>query len=284
MDSIKVYLNGEIIPAGDAKISIRDAGFLHGASSFTTMLAHNGVVFRLDRHIARLLSTMELLALRTDATAESLTAAVKQVLEANDLREARMRITLTPGDVSIQSPTTLVTADQLPEYPESWYTEGINVIVSSYRQHADGYTMGYKTGCYLPRMLARQEAAAAGAEEALWFTSDERLSEACFCNVFLVRDGQVYTPPLETPVLPGVVREAVIELCEKLGVQCHANKALTTHDMLEADEMFLTSSCMGIRPIVRVEKHVVGSGKVGEVTISIQKAYRKLLDEECRVR
>lgn len=279
---MNVYFNGEIIPAGDAKISIRDTGLLHGASSFTTMLAHNGVVFRLDRHLSRLLATMEFLSLRTDATAESLTAGVGQLLAANGLTEARMRVTLTPGDVAGQMATTLITADPLPEYPGQWYEEGIGVIVSSYRQHVDGFAMGYKTGCYLPRMLARQEAAAGGADEALWFTSDERLSEACFCNVFLVRQGQVYTPPLETPVLPGVVREATIELCEELGIQCQTNKALTVQDMLEAEEMFLTSSCMGIRPVVRVEKHVVGSGKPGEVTISLQKAYRQLLDDECK--
>ncbi|MCK4601370.1 MAG: aminotransferase class IV family protein [Phycisphaerae bacterium] len=277
-----VYLNGEVIPAERARVSVTDAGFLHGASAFTTMLAHNGVVFRLDRHIARLMETARLLSLQTDVTPESLTAAIGEVLKANELAEARMRITLTPGSVRGGEPTTLVMAETLPEYPKDWYEKGITVAISSFKQLAGAPMFGYKTGCYLPRMLARQEAAAKGAAEAIWLTTDNRLAEACFCNVFLVRAGQVYTPPLDTPVLPGVVREAVIEICENLNIQCHSDKALTVRDMLSAEGMFLTASCSGIRPVVCVERHAVGGEKPGDVTISIMKAYRELLDAECK--
>ncbi len=140
---------------------------------------------------------------------------------------------------------------------------------------------GYKTGCYLPRVLARQEAAAKGAEEALWFTTDNRLAEACFCNVFLVLDGKVLTPPLDTPVLPGVVREAVLELTGRLDIDCDDKTPLTIHEVLSAEEMFITASCSGIRPVVRVERHAVGDEKPGPITKKIMSAYRKLLEDEC---
>jgi len=281
MSSNQVYLNGRIVGADDALISVSDAAFLHGASVFTTMLASNGVVFRLGRHLDRLMDTASLLGFRTDATRESLQQAAARVLEANELSDARMRITLTPGSIRNGEPTTLVTAEALPEYPPQWYEEGISVIVSSARQAQGGPTVGHKTGCYLPRVLARQEAAASGAEEALWYTPDNRLAEACFCNVFLVMAGKVLTPPLETPVLPGVVREAVMDICGKLEIPCDDQTPLGVHEMLAAEEMFLTASCSGIRPVVRVERHAVGSEKPGPITLRIMAAYRQLLDAEC---
>lgn len=245
------------------------------------MLAHRGVVFRLASHLRRLLETVALLGIRTDATQEALTAATHDVLAANDLTEARVRITLTPGAVDQDRPTTLVTADPLPDYPSQWYTDGIKVVVASFKQITGIPTFGYKTGCYFPRVLARQEAAAKGAEEAIWYTVDNHLAEACFCNVFLVLGGKVHTPPLATPVLPGVVRQAVLELCPQLEIECDSESALTIREMLSADEMFLTASCSGLRPVSAVEAHTVGPGRPGPVTQKIAAAYRDLLDREC---
>lgn len=270
------------MPAGEAAVGISDAGFLHGASAFTTMLARNGVVFRLDRHLVRLMETVQFFNLRTDATVDDLAAAARELLAANKLSDARVRITLTPGSIHDGRPTTLITADPLPEYPREWYEKGISVVVTSFKQTTADATSGYKTGCYFPRVLARQAAAAKGAEEALWFTTDNRLAEACFCNVFLVLDGKVHTPPRDTPVLPGVVRHAVIELCGQLGIECDAETPLTVHEMLAAGEMFLTASCAGIRPVVCVERHVVGDEKPGEITRKIMSAYEQLLQRECK--
>jgi branched-chain amino acid aminotransferase len=276
-----VHLNGKLVPEAQALVSVWDSGFLHGASSFTTMLARKGVVFRLDRHLRRLLGTVALLGLRTDATAASLAAAVGDTLRANNLTEARVRVTLSPGSVREQRPTTLVTAEPLPDYPDAWYRDGIVVVVSSFKQVGGDPAFGHKTGCYLARVLARQEAAAKGAEEALWSTPDNRLAEACFCNLFLVCGGAVRTPPADTPVLPGVVREAVGELCAALGIEADDQTPLTVRDLLAAEEMFLTASVAGIRPVVRVERHVVGEGKPGPVTRRIMTAYRALVDREC---
>jgi branched-subunit amino acid aminotransferase/4-amino-4-deoxychorismate lyase len=99
--------------------------------------------------------------------------------------------------------------------------------------------------------------------------------------VFLVLSGELRTPPLGTPVLPGVVRGAVIELCGALDISCDAEAPLTIHDALAAEEMFLTSSCSGIRPVVRVERHAVGDAKPGPVTRTLMAAYEDLLVREC---
>lgn len=276
-----VYLNGEIVPEAEAVLSVFDTGFLHGASVFTTLRSHNGKAFRLDRHIGRLLDMAEKIGIRHDATADGLAAAVADVIKANGISEGRIRITISPGPVGLEKPTVVVTASALEAYPKQWYEKGIGVIVSGVRQFTSDPTAGLKTGCYLPRVLARQAAAAAGAQEAIWFTETGRLAEACFCNVFIVRGGTVSTPPLTTPVLPGVVREAVIELCDKLTIPCHADKPITGEDVTAADEMFLTSSTAGVRPVVRIGRNAVGDEKPGPVTKKLIAAYEQLLEEEC---
>ncbi len=281
MSELTVHLNGQLVPASQATVSVFDTGFLHGGTTFTTMLAHNGVVFRLGEHLDRLMDTVTLLGIRTAVTREMLVRAVSEVLAANDLTEARMRITLSPGSTKGDEPTTVVTAEPLPDYPSGWYDDGIAAVISSFKQNVGAPTYGYKTGCYFPRVLARQEAMQKGAEEALWFTPDNRLAEACFCNVFLVTDGVVATPPRDTPVLPGVVRAAVIELCEDLKIDCGDQTPLTVRDMLSAEEMFLTSSTMGVRPVVRVERHAVGDETPGVVTQRLMAAYGALLEAEC---
>lgn len=281
MTAHNVYLNGKILPAEAACVSVFDAGLLHGASTFTTMLAHHGKVFRFDRHLHRLMETVNLLHIRTADDVATLTEAVYDLLRANGLHRARLRITLTPGSTRGGEPTTLITADDLPPYPPQWYEKGIPVIVSSFRQAAGDPTFGYKTGCYLPRLLARQEAADKGCEEALWYTVDHTLAEACFCNVFCVLDGKVRTPPVNTPVLPGICREAVLELCGTMGIDRDDAEPLTVRDMLAAQEIFLTGSTTLIRPVVRVERHIVGDETPGPLTKRLMAALAELLDREC---
>ncbi len=281
MSGKNVYLNGQIVPAAEAMISVSDVGFLHGASTFTTMLAHNGKVFRLDHHLSRLMATVKFLSMATDATMAGLADAVEKLLEANGLSRARLRITLSPGSIQTGGPTTLVTAEPLPQYPTEWYEKGITVVVSSFRQLSGDPAFGNKTGCYLSRIMGRSEAAAKGAEEALWFTPENILAEACFNNVFLVLDGVVHTPSIDTPVLPGIVRHAVLELCDELGIDFDCESVLTVKEMFAAQEIFVTGSTTGIRPVARVERHAVGDEKPGPVTQKLMDAYRDLLDREC---
>ena len=281
MSGNHVYLNGEIVPADRAKISVFDTGLLHGASVFTTMLAHNGKVFRMGRHLARLSDNARRIGLTHTATGEELTAAVDRVLEANALAEARVRITLTAGAVGMNvRPMTIVTAVAFRNEPR-WYAKGLRVIVNSVRQYEGDPIAGVKTGCYLTRVLARQAAAAIGADEALWFTTAGHLTEACFCNVFLVRDGAVHTPSLATPILAGVVREAVIELCGADGISVHADDVIGGEEIPKSREVFLTSSVAGIRPVVCVEDYPIGDGAPGPVTRRVMAAYAKLLEKEC---
>ncbi len=275
-----VYLSGEIIPAAEASIDIADPAFLHGSAVFTTMLASRGTVFRFDRHLKRLSDNVNVLGLDVEVTTGQLVSGMYAVIDANGLSEARCRITLTPGPPD-RKPVTLMTADPLPDYPAAWHRDGIAVVVTSLKQFSGDPMAGRKTACYLPRILARREAAAKGSEEALWFTTDNHLAEACFSNVFLVLNGTVRTPPKDTPVLPGVTREAVLELCAERDIPADEEGRLTVDDMLDAEEVFLTSATMGIRPVIRIEKHRVGTGTPGDITRVLTDAYRELVAREC---
>lgn len=281
MANDNVYLNGQILPSRSAAVSVHDAGLLLGASTFTTMLARNGRVFRIDQHTDRLFETVDLLGLATDATPELIAEETHSLLRVNELTDARCRVTLTPGAAERNQPTTLITAEPLPAFPSEWYTEGIMAVVSSFKQIPGHPTFGHKTGNYLTRQLALREALEKGGQDALWYTPDGRLAEGCTSNVFLVLDGKVRTPPRDTPVLPGVVRQAVLELCDELGIPTDAETPLTVHEMLSAEEIFLTSSIKGIRPVTKVEAHYVGDAAPGPTTRRIMQAYTELLAGEC---
>lgn len=280
MDELKVYLNGEILPESQAHISISDVGFLHGGSIFTTLTARHGRPFRLDRHLVRLLETAAMLGFRPDTDAEALTAAVREVLSVNELDRARLRITLTAGDLRTGRQTTLVTAAPLAEYPSEYYTDGVTVVIAAFKQWRGDPTYGYKTGCYFPRILARQEAQHKGAVEALWLTVDNRLAEGCFTNVFLVTEGKLFTPGRDTPVLPGVTREATLEVARAAGIDCDDESELLIDDLLGADEVFITASTMGLAPVTRVKRHVIADGAVGPVTKKLMAAYDQLVEAE----
>ena len=276
-----VHLNGELVPADEAAVSVFDTGLLHGASVFTTLRSHNGRPFRLDRHIARLLENAARIGLRHGADEAMLTDAVARVLAANGHPDARIRITLTPGPIGEEGrPTTLVTTARLVNNPQ-WYAKGITVMVCGVRQYAGDPTVGLKTGCYLTRILARQAAAAHGDEEALWFSTSGHLAEACFSNVFLVVAGRLATPPLSTPVLGGIVREAVIEMAAELDIPCGDEKPLGGPEIQAAQEILLTSSGAGVRPVVAINKQPVGDGSPGPVARKMMAAYEALLEKEC---
>ncbi len=281
MERRNVYLNGQIVPISQARVSVQDVGFLYGTSVFTSMLARGGRVFRFDRHLDRLAETIEVLGLHVDADEATLRQAVDDLMEVNGLSDARCRITLTPGPLGERRPTTLVVVEPVPPAHREQYRPGLGVIVTSLHQQVGDPTYGYKTGCYLTRQLARREAAAKGCDDALWFTPDKRLAEGCFSNVFLVTDGTVRTPPRDTPVLPGVVREAVVQLCGDQAIDADDRGDLTVEDLLGADEVFLSSSIAGIRPVRHVERHEINAGRPGPLTSRLARAYRELLEREC---
>lgn len=282
-----VYLNGSILPSSEAMVSPFDAGFTHAAGLFETMRVYNGRVFRLAEHVARLNRSATRLAMNVAVDAEAIATGITELLIANELDEARIRVVATPGSVprigstdEPSPPTTLITATPPNEYPTEMYETGFRVCISPYRQTRHDPLAGHKTLAYFPRLLSMKDAAERRCNESLWFTTDNLLAEGAVCNVFIVKDGAIATPGLETPVLPGTTRNAVIEIAKSNGIPCEECE-IDIETLLAADEVFLTGSVLEIMPVTSIEKHQVGTGLPGVTTRRLAACYCKLIEKEC---
>lgn len=280
----KVFLNDRLVDAETACISVNDSGFLYGVGLFETMRTHNGVVFALADHLDRLFFSTRRLSINNPYDAKYLTDAVYKVLRANELTDARVRLTLTNGPMaeSQQQSTLLITAVKFRPYPPEYYKNGVLVVLCPFRQNPSEPTCGHKTTSYFSRMIALNQAHQMKAAEALWFTIDHRLAEGCVSNVFLVKDSVLYTPPIETPILAGVARKAICQMALKDAIKL-VEKDLSIDDVLGADEIFMTNVIMQVMPITKVEKHIVGDGRVGPMAKDLKRKFEELIEKECRI-
>jgi len=281
-----VYLNGEFLPEADAKVGVDDGGWLHGAGLFETMRAENGRIFRLESHVERLMRSAT--GLLRPIERENLPAEndFRELLERNGLTTSRVRMTVSAGSMRGDLTTgeaklnVCVTASKLASYSARLYETGVDVVVCDFRQSPSDPLAGHKTTSYLPRLLALRKAQQARCTEAIWFTTSNRLAEGSISNVFLLSRGTLKTPPLDTPVLPGIARGVIVEIARRDGLEVQ-ECSLTIDDLLDADEVFLTNTIMQVMPVVRVEKHTIGDGHVGPVSRRLRKEYQKLVREEC---
>ncbi len=276
----QVFFIDKIVPADAAAVSITDSSFLYGLGLFETMRAANGSVFCLKDHLDRLFASAAALSIPSGLTPDFIEDAVGQVLKANRLKNARLRLTLSSGPLAqTDTPkgTLLITATEFTSYPEEYYDKGVRVVLTDFRQNPKDPTCGHKTTSYASRLMALKKAHEKLATEALWFTTENTLAEGSISNVFLVKDNVLYTPRADTPVLPGIARRTVLELAKKLNIKC-LEQDLFVHDLLSAQEVFLTNVIMTILPVTSIESHTVSDGKVGTITKKLTEAYRDLLN------
>ena len=281
----KVFLNDKLVDIDKACISVTDSGFLYGAGLFETMRSHNGVVFALTDHLDRLFLSADVLSINNPYDREYIAKAIDKVLSANKLTDARLRLTLTNGPMTEseqqRKSTLLITAAKFRSYPPEYYKKGVMVVLCPFRQNPIDPLSGRKTTSYFSRMIALNLAHQKKAAESLWFTVDNRLAEGCISNVFLVKDSKLYTPPIKTPVLPGVARKTVCQLALENSIEL-IEKDLTIDEVLAADELFLTNVIMQVMPIIKIEKHTVGDSLVGPVTKELQKRFGDFVRNHCR--
>ncbi|NLE57054.1 MAG: hypothetical protein GX616_01745 [Planctomycetes bacterium] len=276
--SEKVYLNGEIVELSKAAVTVSNPSLLHGVGLFETLRSYDGRAFLLQRHIERMINSAKHFDMPVLELTERIPDAVAAVLTANKLKNARIRFTAMPPGAQGENegPTLLVAAQETAGYPPALYERGMTVHLNTrWRQSGLDPLAGHKTTSYFPRLLALRDAQAAGCGEALWFTPDNRLAEACMSNVFIVKGNGLRTPTLDTPVLPGITREVVIELAARAGLQVEQT-ALTVNDLLDADEVFLTNAIMEIMPVTRIEQKALGNEKPGPITSQLLKAYDEM--------
>jgi branched-subunit amino acid aminotransferase/4-amino-4-deoxychorismate lyase len=297
---MKTYLNGQLIDDEKALISSQDAGFQHGVGLFETMFAHHGKVFRLDRHLARLKRSAAELGLAADMQTDPLADAVRQTLTANGLEHARLRLTVTAGTLSMLRgeegdamkvvQTVCVQAQQPTAFAPGYFDQGVRVRLYGQGANPFDVTAGHKTLNYWARLRSLRTAAAADCAEAIWLSVTNHLASGAVSNLMLVKDGKLLTPiargeerpdALPAPVLPGVTRQAVLELAEAQGIDVD-KRMLTVEDLLDADEVFLTNSNWKVLPVVAVEQKDIADGKVGGVTRGLRESLLALVDDETK--
>lgn len=285
----KVWLNGNLVDEASAHVSIKDFGLLHAAGAFTTMRAANGRVLRLDAHLARLRDSCDTLAVPLPYSDDALRDAAINLLAAGDLKDARLRLTVTRGEQHVSpqgdpllKPNVFLTATSAEPYPAGLYANGMTVLAyDEIKLNPYDPQAGHKTLNYYSRFAALREAQRRGANEALLFNVHNFLQSSAMANVFLVKDGTLHTPPTmidlrdetiraATPypksnVLPGTTRGAIIELARREAIDLRI-RGLTVNDVLAADEIFLTNSIMNVMPICRVERKPIGDEKPATLT------------------
>lgn len=298
-----VWINGEYLPQDQAHIDPRDAGFLHGAGVFTTLMARNGKPYLLDRHLRRLRESCEHLFIPLQQKDAALAEAVNGLLMRNDLPDARIRITVTRGTASLDPvhgptvhPLTLISATRLEPYPATFHQNGVLVLVNDqYKLNPYDLQAGHKTLDYLSRLAALRQANAQQAAECLWFDVHNYLQSGSISNVMIIKNGRLITPPTPAEmqdktlresmpytrscVLPGITRQRIIELAGQLN---HAAEfaAIDVQRLLEADEVFVCNSIMGILPVVKIESHAVGNGQPGQTTRALMVALARDIASE----
>jgi len=270
-----VYLNGRFVLAERAAISPLDRGFLYADGLFETMRAYRARIFRLEAHLHRMAASAQALGLPLPLDAAAARRVADELLRRNGLSDAALRLTVTrgPGDgvdpPSEPKPTVLMAVRRLAR--DSGLDAPVNVIALSGSAPAPAMAR-HKTLCYLPYVLARAQARAAGADDALLLNAAGLVTEASTSNVFIVRGDRLVTPRLECGLLPGITRQVVLEIAASVGL--HPEEAdLTPDDVRAADECFLTNSVAEITPVRRFDGAPLGSGEF-LVAWALHGAYR----------
>ena len=285
---LKVDLNGQLVPKEEARVSVFDRGFLYGDGVFETLRVYNGIVFRRDAHWERLERSASLIRLEIPFTENDYRKRLDRVVAVNKLTEAVARVTVSRGvgaksfglDYD-QHPTTVFSARPFEGYPEECYRDGVAIILAKTRRlDPAALSPAAKSANYLNSVLAKAEADDDGAFEAIMLNADGFLAEGSVTNLFMVRDERLLTPSLESGILPGITRAAVLEMARDVGVE-PAETALRPEDLLGSDEAFLTNTTAEVLPVVKVGDAQIGAGTPGSVTRELHRAYSELVKREC---
>ncbi|MHB8757289.1 MAG: branched-chain-amino-acid transaminase [Bacillota bacterium] len=284
---MKVYLDGRLVDEKDAVVSVFDHSFLYGDGVFEGIRAYGGRVFRLDAHLDRLYDSAKAIELTIPLTKAEFKEAVLATLRGNGLSDAYIRPVISRGAGALgidpansKKPTVVIIASTIKVYPEEFYQTGLKVATSSLRRNIpDALSPRIKSCNYLNNILAKLEAKRMGVAEALFLDRNGYVTECTADNVFIVRKGEVITPPTYVGALKGITRDVSMEAARHLGHKVRED-VFTVFDVFTADECFLTGTAVEVAPVVLVDGKSVGDGRPGPVTMAIRKRFREMTGEE----
>jgi branched-chain amino acid aminotransferase len=276
-----VYVDGKWYKPEHAKISVFDHGLLYGDGCFEGIRFYNGRVFKLDRHLDRMFESARLIGLTPNVTKDEMRSIVLEACQRSGLTDGYLRPVFTRGEGDLgldprkaKRSSTIVICSTISLYGNKHET-GLTAIVASVRRPPRvSLNPNVKSLNYLNNIMAKAEANARGADEALLLDLDGYVAEMSADNVFVVKGRTIYTPPTSN-CLVGITRETVLELAEgRYPVRVEMFKL---DFVLQAEEMFLTGTGGEVAPVISVDGHTIGSGKPGPVTVELQKRYFELV-------
>jgi branched-chain amino acid aminotransferase len=285
-NELQVYLDGEFYPKSQAKISVYDHGFLYGDGVFEGIREYNGVVFKLKEHIDRLYRSAHAIMLQIPITKVEMVKAVVETIRKNKMKDSYIRLIVSRGvgDLGLDprkcpKPTIIIITDTINIKAGNAKEVGITTMLSWVRRNpVDATTHEIKSLNYLNSVLAKIEANACGVDEAICLESNGYIAEGVGENVFIVKNGEIFTPPTSTGALAGITADIVAELCAKLGIDLIITN-LTPFMLFTADEAFFTGTAMEMVPIREVNKRQIGNGKPGPSTKKLMVEFQKVIED-----
>jgi branched-chain amino acid aminotransferase len=285
-NELQVYIDGEFYPKSEAKISVYDHGFLYGDGVFEGIREYNGVVFKLKEHVDRLYRSAHAIMLTIPLSKEEMTKAVVETLRKNKMKDSYIRLVVTRGlgDLGLDprkcpKPTIIIITDTINIRAGNAKETGITTMFSWVRRNpVDATTHEIKSLNYLNSVLAKIEANANGVDEAICLESSGCIAEGVGENIFIVKNGEILTPPTSTGALAGITAEVVTKLAAELNLKLTVAN-LTPFMMFTADEAFFTGTAMEMVPIREVNKRQIGDGKPGPVTKKLMAGFHKVIED-----
>ncbi|MGF1633573.1 MAG: branched-chain-amino-acid transaminase [Phycisphaerae bacterium] len=271
--SRKVWIDGTLYDKENAKVSVFDHGLLYGDGVFEGIRVYNGKIFEQQAHVDRLYESAKAIRLTVPLTPDELVKAMQATVEANGLAEAYIRLLVTRGAGTLgldpnrcPKGSVIIIVDTIRMYPVEMYEHGMSVITASViRNHPNALSPRIKSLNYLNNILAKIEAADAGVPEAIMLNVYGRVAEATGDNVFILKNGVVYTPPSTEGSLEGITQAVLLRLCERLGLPAE-RRQIERYDLYTADEIFLTGTAAEVIGVTKIDGRTVGDGQVGNAT------------------
>jgi branched-chain amino acid aminotransferase len=279
-----IFLGGEFVKKEDAVISVYDHGFLYGDGVFEGIRVYSGNVFRLDAHLKRLYESAQSIMLRIPYSQEEMTQLIVETIRKNQLNSAYIRVVVSRGKgnlgldpSSCSNPNVIIIAEELSMFPKEFYEQGIKIAsVASRRNRPDVLSPQVKSLNYLNNILVKIEANQAGVQEALMLNDQGYVTEGSADNIFIVKNGVVFTPPVYLGALEGITRNAIIDVARAKGFEVK-EAPFTRHDVYIADEVFLTGTAVEVIAAVEVDGRKINDGKPGQVTNQLLEEFRRIV-------
>jgi branched-chain amino acid aminotransferase len=279
-----VYIDGEYYPKSQAKISVYDHGLLYGDGIFEGIRAYDGVVFKLREHIERLYRSAHTIMLQIPVEKKEMIQIVLKTLQKNNLQDSYIRLVVTRGvgDLGLNprkcsKPTIVVITDKIALHGSEAKEKGATALLSWVkRDPVDATTHEIKSLNYLNSILAKIEANISGVDEAICLDKNGFICEGVAENIFMVKNGKIFTPPSYTGALPGITAEEVMKLAQKLGYEV-LEKNITPYELFNANEVFFTGTAAEIVPVREINKRTIANGTPGPVTKRLMAEFSKLV-------